>query len=344
MAEHDKVLYALHDEIQPRDFERLCVDLLATEGYRHIEPGGGNKDQGKDAEIRFWTAASHQCAVVAFQFSLERKWERKLSSDATKIAKSDSDVGEMVFVTSQKVTGVRKHQLRAEFKTKRKWELTIYDREWLRHRLTDFHQDLAKKYLGLDLPPTVCYEAIQIELSGFDEDSAKEIFQQTSPELIRASMLESTRKEPSIVGNWVRLARTEYLLRNYDGALEAINKAFQLEPQDILLKLNLPLFKGAMLAEKGIRDHSRPLLVQAKEILSAAVTTCKRAEDHYNLANVLEALGETNEAGKHYLRCVTLKPDYAQAWKNLGSVFIQRRKYELGIECNSPFALLQATL
>lgn len=133
MAEHDKVLYALDVEIQPRDFERLCVDLLAREGYRHIEPGGGNKDQGKDAEIRYWRGASDQCSVVAFQFSLEKKWEQKLSRDATKIAKGDSDVGEMVFVTSQKVTGVRKNQLRAEFKSKRRWELTIYDREWFRN-------------------------------------------------------------------------------------------------------------------------------------------------------------------------------------------------------------------
>jgi len=51
MAEPNQVLWTLDNEIQPRDFERLCVDLLGREGYRHIEPNGGTKDNGKDAEI-----------------------------------------------------------------------------------------------------------------------------------------------------------------------------------------------------------------------------------------------------------------------------------------------------
>jgi tetratricopeptide (TPR) repeat protein len=315
MGEYNQVLWALDNEIQPRDFERLSVDLLGREGYRHIEPGGGIKDHGRDAEIRYWSGASDQRSVVAFQFSLEKKWEKKLSSDAMKIAGNCPNAIEMVFVTSQKVTVAKKDKLRAEFKSKRGWELTIYDREWLRHRLTEFHQDVAKKYLNLDLPPTACYAATQIELSGFDEDSAKEIFQQlqTSPEMVRTSILESTRKEPLVVGNWYKLARTDYLLRNYGAALEAINAAFQLQPLDSVLELNMTLCRGTILAEKGIQEHSRPLLVQAKEIFSEAVKKYKRAEDHYNVANVLVALGEINEAGKHYARCVELKPNYAQA-------------------------------
>jgi len=335
MAEHNQILWSLDNEIQPRDFERLCVDLLGREGYHHIEPGGGIKDKGRDAEIRFWNGASDQRSVVAFQFSLEKEWERKrkLFNDAKKIADSCPKVVEMIFVTSQKVTGAKKDKLREEFKSKFGWELTIYDREWLRHRLSEFHQDLAKKYLGLDMPPTVCHAITQLELSGFDEDSIKDIFKSISPELARASLLESTRREPFMVTNWHKLAQTDYVFRNYDGALEAINKALELGSQDKVLMLNMGLFKGAILAEKGIRDHARPLLIQAKEIFSDAVKRIKRAVDHYNLANTLVALGEISEAGKHYERCVALEPENAKFWTNSGNFFIKRRRPDWGIDC-----------
>jgi len=333
MPEHDKVLWTLDNETQPGTFERLCVDLLGREGYRHINPIGGSKDQGKDAEIRCWKGSGDGCSAIIFQFSLMDDWEPKLKNDAKKIAKNCPETLAMVFVTSQKVSGSKQNQLRKAFNSLYGWELTIYSREWLRHRLTEYHQDLAKKYLGLDLPATVCHAVTLIELAGFDEDSAKELFQETSRDLVRSSILESTRKEPFVVTNWYNLARIEFLLRNYDAALEAVNKALALKAPDSLLNLNIVLWKGAILAEKGTQIRSLPLLVQAKEIFLMTTQKLKRAVDHYNLANVLSALGEINEAGEQYLRCVKLKPDFAQAWKNFGSLFIQRRKYEWGIEC-----------
>jgi tetratricopeptide (TPR) repeat protein len=333
MAELNQVLWTLDNEIQPRDFERLCVDMLGREGYRHIEPNGGTKDNGKDAEIWFWRGISDQRSVVAFQFSLEKKWERKLSGDTKKIAANCSNVVDMVFVTSQKVTGAKKDKLKKELKSKNGWELTIFDREWLRHRLSEFHQDLAKKYLGLDLPPTVCFAVTQLELSAFDEETANDIFQHSSPELLKASIVANTRKEPQVITHWYNLARIEYLRRDYDSALEAINKALQLETQDKVLKLNLVLNKGTILAEKGMKERSRPLLVQAKEIFADAAKRIKRPQDLYNLANVLGALGEIKEAGELYARCVELKPDYAQAWKNFGSLFVQKKRPDWGIEC-----------
>ncbi len=333
MPEHDKVLWTLDNETQPGTFERLCVDLLGREGYRHINPIGGSKDQGKDAEIRYWTGSGDGCSAIIFQFSLMDDWERKLKKDAKKIAKNCPETLAMVFVTSQKVSGSKQNKLRNAFNSSFDWELTIYSREWLRHRLTEYHQDLTKKYLGLDLPPTVCHATTLIELSGFDEDSAKEIFQETSRDLVRSSILERTRKEPFVVANWYNLARIEYLLRNYDAALEAVNKALALKAPDSVLNFNIVLWKGAILAEKGVQTRSLPLLVQAKEIFLMATQKLKRAVDHYNLANVLCALGELKEARNHYLQCVKLKPDYAEAWKNFGSLFIQKRKLGWGMEC-----------
>jgi tetratricopeptide (TPR) repeat protein len=333
MAEFNQVLWALDNDIQPRDFERLSIDLLGREGYHHIVPIGGNKDHGRDAEFRCWSGNSALGSVVAFQFSLQKEWERKLRKDAKTIAKHCPDAVEIVFVSSQEITGTKQDQLRAEFKAKRACDFTAYSREWLRHRLTEFHQDLTKKYLGLDLPPTLGHAAMSVDLLDLSEESFADTFRQTSPELVRASILESTRKEPLHVSNWCRLAKIEFILRDYGAALEAVTKALQLGPQDSVMVINMTNFRGAVLAELGMQNHSRPLLVEAKGIFKDAVEKLKRAVDHFNFANVLGALGETEEAGKQYLRCVDLEPSYAEAWKNFGSLFIQRGKIEWGIEC-----------
>lgn len=272
MAEFNQVLWALDNEIQPRSFERLCVDLLGREGYHHIVPIGGSKDHGRDAEFRCWKGASNGHAVVAFQFSLQESWEKKLQEDTEKTATHCPDAVAMVFVTSQEVTGAKQDRLREEFRSQRGWHFTVYSREWLRHRLTEFHQDLAKKYFSLALPPTVGYAATLVDLSDLEEESFAEAFRQTSPELVRASILESTRKEPAEIGNWYRLAQIEFLLRNYSAALQAVTKALQLKPRDPVAVINMTNFKGAVSAELGTQDHSRPLMIEAKNIFQNAVS------------------------------------------------------------------------
>jgi tetratricopeptide (TPR) repeat protein len=332
MTGFKQVLWALDNEIDARGFERLCVDLLAREGYHHIVPIGGTKDHGRDAEIRGWRGVADDGAVVTFQFSLQESWERKLREDAEKIAKNCQNVCELVFVSSQAITGAKQDQLRAEFKAQRGWGLKVYSREWFRHRLTEFHQDLAQKYLGVDLAPTVGSSISLTNLNALDEESFSERLGGTSPELVRASILESTRKEPTQVGNWNQLARIEFLLRNYRGALEAINKALQLNPKDPVLLINLTNFKGAILAELGIQEHSRAPLIEAKNIFHNAAQRLKRAGDHFNLANVLGALGEAADAEKHYEQCLQKEPNFAEAWKNLGSLLLQKGARDRAME------------
>ena len=333
MGDFNQLLWALDNEIEAHDFERLCVDLLGREGFHHIVPIGGTKDHGRDAEIRGWTGTSDVGAVVVFQFSLQESWERKLREDAEKIALHCANVCEMVFVSSQSITGARQDQLRDEFKAKRGWGLKVYSREWFRHRLTEFHQDLAKQYLGVDLAPTIGSAMSLTHFDFLDEESFMERLKGTSPELARACILESTRKEPSEVGNWNRLARIGFLLRDYRGALEAINKAIQLNPGDPVMVMNLTNFKGAILAELGIQEHSRVPLIEAKSIFNDAAEKLKRAGDYFNLANVLGALGETEEAERRYRQSLQLEPNFAEAWENLGSLFLQRGTRESAMEC-----------
>ena len=328
MGEFSKILWALDNEIPSKDFERLCVDLLFRDGFSRIVPIGGTKDQGIDAEAVYWRGRSDE-VVVVFQFSLENRWEQKLKRDTAKIAAHCPEATVMVFVTSQSVTRVKRKKLEAAFKKAPGWALTIHDREWLRLHLEEINPDLARKYLNVDLPATVHAIASRMDSLVLDGKSEKEFFNDQNPDAVRATLRERTRKEPSIVAHWHRLAKVEYYLRDYEGATVAINHALDLRPKDI----NLRLLRGIILAERGIENGSTPLLIEAKEIFSYAAAKVHRSLDFYNLANVLAALEEMEEAEKNYLRCIGVEPKNARAWKNLGTLYTKTGRHTKGMEC-----------
>ena len=215
----------------------------------------------------------------------------------------------------------------------RGWQLSIFDREWLRLRLEQRDQDLVKKYFGLDLPTSVAHVTTLVQLTDFSRDEVETLFRHTSPESIRASLMESTTKEPASADNWAQLARLEYYLHHYAEALNAVNQCLQLERKDEVAQLNLRLFKGAILAEWGVAKNSRPLLIEARDILSWAAERVKRPLDHYNFANVLAALSESAESEKHYHVCLDREPRFAQAWVNLANLLLQLGRTSEASDC-----------
>lgn len=329
MSTPSQVLWALDQHISPRDFERLCVDLLSREGYWSIVPVGGTRDLGRDAEASYWRGKSQPAAEVVFQFSLEKEWERKLRSDIEKIARIGAAPQAMVFVTSQTVTGEKQDKLRTELRATRGWELTIRSREWLRLRLEEFHPDLAKKYLGVELSATVSSVASQLDRFVLDGPSAKELFRDHSADQVRAMVIESTRREPLQVDHWQRLAKIECYLENFQAGLEAMNHAMSLEPGNF----NVQQRHAAILAELGIQRRSKPHLLQAQEFFARAAVKPGRGMDHFNLANVLAELDDLAGAEAHYLRSLELNPCHAQSWKNLGTLYTKLKKPEQGMEC-----------
>ncbi len=332
MAEFNQVLWALDNAVEARTFEHLCCDLLCREGFRHIVPIGGMNDLGRDAEINCWRSTSGSLSLTIFQFSLEDRWEKKLNRDAEKIRRHTPEARSLIFVTSQQVTGAKREKLASEFKLQFDFDLTVYDRHWIRIRLEESHGDLAKKYLGLELPRTICHSAHLIELSDYDGELPPETFDGTSPELVRASIIESTRREPEVAGHWGQLAKIECHFLNWDKALFAAVMGIQ-KSDDPVEKLNLELLRAAILAEKGIQNDSRPLLIEARDIFIRTQMKLGRAVDSYNLANVFGALSEIAEAEKFYRRCLELDQKYARAWKNLGSLILPLGRVSEAIEC-----------
>lgn len=329
MSTPSQVLWALDQHISPRDFERLCVDLLSREGFWSIVPIGGTRDLGRDAEARYWQGKSQPAAEVVFQFSLEKNWERKLRSDIEKIARFETKPQAIVFVTSQVITGEKQEKLRAEFRVSQGWDLTIRSREWLRLKLEEFHPDLAKKYLGVDLPATVSSVASQLDRFVLEGPSAKELFREMSADQVRATVIESTRREPVVSDHWQRLAKIEIYLENFQAGLEAINHAVALQPKNF----NIQQVHAVILAELGIQRRSKPYLLQAHEFFARAAVKPGRYNDHFNLANVLAELDDKSGAERHYLKAVELNPRHAQTWKNLGTLYTHLDNPEKGMQC-----------
>lgn len=333
MAEFNRLLWSLDNEISSHDFERLCVDLLCREGYRHIVPLGGTKDQGRDAEHRVWKGESAQSEVVVFQFSLQQQWESKMKKDMIKVADSCPGVVHFVFVSSRDITGLMQSKMRTAYEPRYGWKITFYTREWFRHRLSELHPDLAKRYrLADDLPVTLpsCLSQIDLVATGDDLDALD--FGDSSPELIRAQIIAATKKEPADCAHWYRLVKFENWQGNSAAALDAIRRAKPLAGADSFYEINLRLFEAGIIADLGISRASRPLLLQALPTLEWAASKLERAVDFYNLGNVYGALDRHDEADGSYTKSVEIDASDPRPWVNLASLCFKNGQKERGVQ------------
>lgn len=332
MAAPSLVLFALNNSVEPQGFENLCVDLLVREGYSRIIPGGKNRDHGRDAELRYWVTPKRGAPQVAFQFSMEDKWESKLRKDISKIVRHNDSIDRIIFVSSRSITVEKQDKLRNEFRGSSELSLEIYDESWFRVRLEEDHVDLAEKHLGVVVPPTPGFYATQIKLHGLTDENQEEMLRHRSPQSIRATLTAQTKADPSNSSAWKGLAHICYYLHDYEDALLFTSKALR-SSHDEVERWNLLALKASIIAEQGIASGSRLLLNQAKELFSPFIDRLGRSIDHYNLANILGALGQREDAERHYLRSLELDPDYAQCWKNLGSLLFELNRADEGMRC-----------
>ncbi len=332
MAAPSAVLFALHNSLEPRGFENLCVDLLVREGYSRIIPGGKSRDRGRDAEVRSWIGPQQGIPQTAFQFSMEARWESKLRKDIPKITQACDTVDRIVFISSRSISVEKQDKLRSEFRTSENVVLEILDEGWFRVRLEEDSVDLALKHLGILVKPTPGFHATQIKLHGLTDENQEEMLRHTTPETLRATLIAQTRADPKNASAWKGLAHVFYYVRDYENALVAISKALKYS-YDEVERWNLVALKASVIAEQGIKTGSRLLLKKARELFTPFVDRLGRAIDHYNLGNILGALEQPEKAERHYRSCLELDPNYAQAWKNLGSLLIRLNRQEEGMEC-----------
>jgi tetratricopeptide (TPR) repeat protein len=327
-----KVLWALDNEIDGTQFERLCTDLLAREGYTEIMPIGGGHDNGRDAEIRQWKGFKATGGTTFFQFSLEERWEKKLTRELKKIQANGHQIDIFVFVTSRKVTGHKRDALTDSVHKQLGWQLVIYDREWLRHRLEEAHPDLAVKYLQITSEARPAHIASDYSKPATSPDSnsqAWQLYKQGDYEAAAVALKQLLKSSPAQAKAWKALAWCQYSLYRYKEALVSVSHAVSLDSSD-----NEALaLKASILVESGIDNRDRASIVLALGIFERLARDSQRWVDHYNYGNALHALRRHKEAKGAFLRALEYDPTQAQVWKNLGSTYFHLDDHQEELAC-----------
>lgn len=326
------VLWAIDSELEGSKFERLCVDLLYRNGYKDIIPIEP-QDGGRDAEELPRKGRDRDGCPSFFQFSLEAGWKAKIRKDATKLHRRGAQFTYLVFVTSRKVRGVDIDQLRAEFRSKYGWTLIVYSREWLRLQLEEANPDLSKKYLGIRIEAKPKTPSWLFDPKSQAKARFKPILRAMESNAFDRTidlLLGFLDSQPESAVAWQLLAWAEYRLERFDEALSHINRALKL-----LNEPGFELVRACILAEKGIRDRSKPELRLAERLFRAGLSQIgdEGGIAHYNLGNVLSALREFPEAIQQYKLALKLEKNRPEIWKNLGSAYHESEDLDSEMKC-----------
>ncbi len=147
----DPIVYCLEQLTDYAQFERLCHDLMALEGYRSIEPLGGTKDKGRDAVHTNATAG----AVTVFAYSVREDWQKKLIEDSDKVRDHKHCCSRFVFLTTAAFTATERDRAVRESRDTYGWTLDLYGLERLRIMLATTHRQVVAQHPQIFCPPFV---------------------------------------------------------------------------------------------------------------------------------------------------------------------------------------------
>ncbi|MGH9884450.1 MAG: hypothetical protein ACREBE_02910 [bacterium] len=132
----DPIIYCLEQLTDYDEFERLCHDLMALDGYRGIEPIGGMKDKGRDA----LHGANGDGTATIFAYSVREDWRKKLDEDATKIHSHKHRLQRLAFLSTSRFTPSERDDAVASVRSRFGWELELYGLERLGVMLRTNHK------------------------------------------------------------------------------------------------------------------------------------------------------------------------------------------------------------
>lgn len=145
----DPIVYCLQQVTDYLQFERLCHDILALDGYRNIEPIGGSGDKGRDA-IHVDKVSDGKTTV--FAYSVREDWLKKLREDAEKIVKHKHACDQWVFLSTAKIGANERDDAIKYVKDKYKWDVDLYGIERFRTLLATTHREVIAHH-----PSIFCY-------------------------------------------------------------------------------------------------------------------------------------------------------------------------------------------
>ena len=137
----DPVIYCLERLTDYAEFERLCHDIMALQGYPNIEPLGRFSDKGRDA---IHVDRTDPAQVTIFAYSVREDWRKKLEEDCGKIKRHRHKCRRLVFGCTADYTAGERDEAVVFVKKKFRWELELYGLERLRVLLANAVEIIEK--------------------------------------------------------------------------------------------------------------------------------------------------------------------------------------------------------
>src|SRR5262249_8304496 len=146
----DLIIYCLERVTDYDQFERLCHDVMAAEGYSAIEPLGGMKDKGRDA---IHVDRHDPSNVTIFAYSVREDWRAKLDENCTKIRNHGHACRRLAFLCTASFTATERDNAIAHVRDTFGWELNLYGLERLRVLLATVHRQVIANHPQIFSPP-----------------------------------------------------------------------------------------------------------------------------------------------------------------------------------------------
>lgn len=171
-------VYCLDQLTDYLQFERLCHDIMASQGYSEIEPLGGFSDKGRDA------VHTDNSKNTVFAYSVREDWKVKLSEDAEKVKKHGHTCDDFVFITTSRFSAIARDKAVEEIKDDFGWNLKLYGAERLRILLETSHPEIRKNHPQI-FPP----EILSIEATYRPEEKAHVLIIHSETDVVFAGWL-----------------------------------------------------------------------------------------------------------------------------------------------------------
>ncbi|MFQ5481374.1 MAG: tetratricopeptide repeat protein [Nitrospinaceae bacterium] len=125
--------------------------------------------------------------------------------------------------------------------------------------------------------------------------------------------MSSQTESPKTAEDWFKTGLSRGRAGDNEGAIEAYQKAVDLDPDHFRAHFNMGIRFGKMqLNVKAAEAFKKALELKPGEVMA-----------HYSLALTSNLLGLTEDSIHHYKEAIRLRPEFAEAYSNLATVYYQ---------------------